>query len=47
MARFILHRLGHSLLLLFLVSLIGYTILHLAPGGPLSQYALSPGMNAP
>lgn len=44
MARFILHRLGHSLLLLFLVSLIGYTILHLAPGGPLSQYALSPGM---
>lgn len=44
MLRFILHRLGHSVLLLFLVSLIGYTILHLAPGGPLSQYALSPGM---
>lgn len=45
MSRFILHRLGHSVLLLFLVSLIGYTILHLAPGGPLSQYALSPGMS--
>ncbi|WP_274426892.1 ABC transporter permease [Chelativorans sp. YIM 93263] len=45
MLRFTLYRLGHSVLLLFLVSLIGYTILHLAPGGPLSQYALSPGMS--
>ena len=45
MLRFILHRLGHSLLLLFLVSILGFTILHLAPGGPLSQFALSPGMS--
>jgi len=45
MLRFILHRLGHSLLLLFLVSMLGFTILHLAPGGPLSQFALSPGMS--
>lgn len=44
MLRFILHRLGHSLLLLLLVSILGFTILHLAPGGPLSQFALSPGM---
>ncbi len=44
MLQFILHRLGHSLLLLLLVSILGFTILHLAPGGPLSQFALSPGM---
>jgi peptide/nickel transport system permease protein len=31
--------------LLFLVSVIGFMILHLAPGGPLSQFALSPGMS--
>lgn len=45
MLRFLTYRLGHSLLLLFLVSMIGFTILHLAPGGPLSQFALSPGMS--
>ncbi|MFB9148826.1 ABC transporter permease [Roseovarius ramblicola] len=45
MLRFLTYRLAHSLLLLFLVSVIGFTILHLAPGGPLSQFALSPGMS--
>src|SRR5690606_33141065 len=33
-----------SLVLLFLVSLIGFMVLNLAPGGPLSQYTLTPGM---
>lgn len=45
MLRFLTYRLAHSLLLLLLVSVIGFTILHLAPGGPLSQFALSPGMS--
>ncbi|PZX18764.1 peptide/nickel transport system permease protein [Palleronia aestuarii] len=44
MATFLLRRLGHSLLLLVLVSIIGFALLNLAPGGPLSQFALSPGM---
>ena len=39
MSRFLLNRLGQSALLLLLVSLIGFAILHLAPGGPLSQFA--------
>ena len=44
MFRYLLSRLGQSLLLLFLVSLIGFMVLNLAPGGPLSQFALTPGM---
>jgi len=36
---FLIRRLGQSLLLLFIVSMIGFAILHLAPGGPLSQFA--------
>ena len=28
-----------------LVSIIGFTVLHLAPGGPLAQFALVPGMS--
>ncbi len=31
-------------MLLFIVSLFGFFVLSLAPGGPLSQFALSPGM---
>ncbi len=46
MARTILHRIGQSLVLLVLVSMIGFALLHLAPGGPLSQFALTPGMSA-
>lgn len=39
MSAFLLRRFGQSLLLLFIVSMIGFTILHLAPGGPMSQFA--------
>ena len=46
MARTILYRIGQSLVLLVLVSMIGFALLHLAPGGPLSQFALTPGMSA-
>ena len=45
MTRFVLHRVGQSLLLLLLVSMIGFALLHLAPGGPLAQFALTPGMS--
>jgi peptide/nickel transport system permease protein len=44
MAAYLIRRLGQSVLLLWLVSMIGFAILHLAPGGPLSQFALTPGM---
>ncbi|GGE12777.1 peptide ABC transporter permease [Aureimonas endophytica] len=44
MSRFLLGRLWQSLVLLFLVSLIGYSVLLLAPGGPMSQFALTPGI---
>ncbi len=44
MGSFLLNRLGQSLVLLALVSVIGFAVLHLAPGGPLSQFALVPGM---
>ncbi|MEX2518657.1 MAG: ABC transporter permease, partial [Paracoccaceae bacterium] len=45
MSRFLMRRLGHSLVLLVLVSLVGFAVLNLAPGGPLSQFALAPGMS--
>ncbi|ADU69736.1 ABC transporter permease [Pantoea sp. At-9b] len=44
MGAFLLRRCGQSIILLFLVSIIGFAALNLAPGGPLSQYALTPGM---
>lgn len=44
MARFLIGRLWQSIVLLLLVSLIGFMVLNLAPGGPLSQFALTPGM---
>jgi peptide/nickel transport system permease protein len=44
MGRFLFGRALQSLLLLWLVSMIGFAILHLTPGGPLSQFALVPGM---
>ncbi len=44
MIRFILQRTGQSLVLLAIVSVIGFAMLHLLPGGPLSQFALTPGM---
>ncbi|WP_449255032.1 ABC transporter permease [Bosea sp. (in: a-proteobacteria)] len=39
MSAFLLRRLAQAVLLLFIVSMIGFAILHLAPGGPLSQFA--------
>lgn len=41
---YILRRLWQSLILLVIVSVIGFMVLNLAPGGPLSQYTLTPGM---
>ncbi|GAA0506872.1 ABC transporter permease [Tatumella terrea] len=45
MLNFLLRRSGQSVVVLFLVSIIGFAALNLAPGGPLSQYALTPGMS--
>jgi peptide/nickel transport system permease protein len=42
--RYLLRRLGQNLILLWLVSMIGFAVLHLAPGGPLAQFALTPGL---
>jgi peptide/nickel transport system permease protein len=39
MIGFLVRRLGQALLLLLIVSVIGFSILHLAPGGPMSQFA--------
>lgn len=44
MIAYLLSRLWQSLILLVLVSIIGFCVLNLAPGGPLSQYTLMPGM---
>jgi peptide/nickel transport system permease protein len=44
MRGFLLNRLSQSLVLLVIVSIIGFTILNLIPGGPLAQYGLDPGM---
>jgi peptide/nickel transport system permease protein len=46
MIRYLLRRIGQSLVLLVLVSMIGFALLRLTPGGPLSQFALTPGMSA-
>lgn len=45
MLRFLLGRLWQSIILLLIVSMIGFAVLNLAPGGPLSQFALTPGMS--
>lgn len=45
MTRFLIQRLVQSLIILVLVSVIGFFVLNLAPGGPLSQFSLSPGMS--
>ncbi|WP_064713475.1 ABC transporter permease [Rhizobium bangladeshense] len=45
MANFLFSRLLQSAALLFIVSLIGFGIVHLAPGGPLAQFALTPGIS--
>lgn len=43
---FLLNRIAQGVVTLLIVSLFGFLILHLAPGGPLSQYASIPGMTA-
>jgi peptide/nickel transport system permease protein len=44
MVAFLLNRFMQSVLLLVIVSIIGFVVLNLIPGGPLAQYALDPGM---
>lgn len=44
MLGFLLNRLWQSAVLLVIVSIIGFAVLNLIPGGPLSQFALDPGM---
>lgn len=44
MRGFLLNRLSQSLVLLVIVSIIGFTILNLIPGGPLAQYGLDASM---
>ncbi len=39
-------RLLQSLVLLWIVSLVSFTLLHLTPGGPLSQFSDAPGITA-
>jgi peptide/nickel transport system permease protein len=45
MLRFLIQRGAQNVVLLLLVSMIGFGVLYLAPGGPLSQFALVPGMS--
>lgn len=45
MLPFLARRAIHSAVLLLIVSVIGFAILHLAPGGPLSQFAASGDMS--
>ncbi|WP_372070934.1 ABC transporter permease [Tistrella mobilis] len=44
MTIYLARRCGQAAVLMLLVSVIGFGILHLAPGGPLSQYVLSSNM---
>ena len=44
MAGFLLNRFWQSVVLLLIVSLIGFVVLNMIPGGPLSQFALDASM---
>jgi peptide/nickel transport system permease protein len=44
--RYLARRVAQALVVLALVSLAGFSILHLAPGGPMAIYAMSPSMSA-
>ncbi|MEJ2024311.1 MAG: ABC transporter permease [Deltaproteobacteria bacterium] len=46
MLQFILKRLMHAVPLLIGVSIIGFAMMHLAPGGPLAVYTLNPTITA-
>ncbi|MCJ2877481.1 ABC transporter permease [Rhizobium pusense] len=45
MLGFLLNRLLQSIVLLVIVSIIGFTILNMIPGGPLAQYGLDAGIS--
>lgn len=44
MLNFLLNRLFQSIVLFFVVSVIGFTILNMIPGGPLAQFTLDPSV---
>ena len=44
MRSFLINRFSQSLVLLVIVSIIGFGVLNLIPGGPMAQYGLDPGM---
>jgi peptide/nickel transport system permease protein len=46
MRRFVLHRLFQAGILLLGVSIIGFALMHLAPGGPMAVYTLNPTVTA-
>ena len=46
MRRFVLTRLGQAALLLVGASVIGFALMHLAPGGPMAVYTLNPTVSA-
>ncbi|TGV05636.1 ABC transporter permease [Alcaligenaceae bacterium 429] len=46
MANFIARRLLMAVGILLLVTMIGFTVLHMAPGGPMSQFAASSDLSA-
>src|ERR1700754_4969204 len=46
MLRFLLQRIAQSLVLLLGVSIIGFGLMHLEPGGPLAMYTLNPTVTA-
>ena len=46
MVRYLFNRLGQSAVLLIGVSIIGFALMHLAPGGPLAVYTLNPTVTA-
>jgi len=45
MAAYLVRRLGQAALLLVAVSMIGFAVLHLAPGGPMAQFSLGSNMS--
>src|SRR5262249_39183286 len=46
MTRFLINRLVQSAILLLGVSIVGFALMHLAPGGPLAVYTLNPTVTA-
>ena len=46
MHRYLLRRVLQAIVVLVLVSLVGFSVLHLAPGGPAAIYAMTPTMSA-